>query len=364
MFNSNIDSISSLNSQLCLASYLGEVDAIRQLLDAGAEIDSCNDASSQSAAHIAATSGHIDVIRLLIARHANLNLRDRHHRTPIDIAITMKNAPLVNVLIETNTAISDDVLCVAATVSTDVIQVLLDRGCNVAALRDNQQATPCHIASWHRADAAVIDMLINVAGVNVDARDNAGRTCCHAAAANGNARAMRCFIAAGANVDIADSTGCTPLQDACSCDVAMAECTTLLLAAGANVHHCDITGYTACHKAVLFDAELSLHALLAAGADFDALSNDGMTPRQFAMRWNQTEPSSDELAPARRKIVAAQLVFVRQRASDICVGLQSLDLDALCMCEILLHSCGPVARFVPFHIWWQIATTVKHWRQQ
>jgi hypothetical protein len=51
---------------------------------------------------------------------------------------------------------------------------------------------------------------------------------------------------------------------------------------------------------------------------------------------------------------------VRQRALQVCVGLQSLGLDALQMCEIAQHSCGHVAHLIAFHQWWTIATTVKH----
>jgi hypothetical protein len=65
-----------------------------------------------------------------------------------------------------------------------------------------------------------------------------------------------------------------------------------------------------------------------------------------------------------RLIARTRLDFVRQRALQVCVGLQSLRLDALQMCEILQRSCGHVARLIPFHLWWKIATTVKHFIQK
>jgi hypothetical protein len=40
---------------------------------------------------------------------------------------------------------------------------------------------------------------------------------------------------------------------------------------------------------------------------------------------------------AHREIVKVRLDFVRHRAWQVCIGLQSRELDALQMCEILLH---------------------------
>jgi hypothetical protein len=54
--------------------------------------------------------------------------------------------------------------------------------------------------------------------------------------------------------------------------------------------------------------------------------------------------------------------FVSDRARQVCIGLQSLRIDALQMCEVLQFACGAIAPLIPFHIWWKIATTVKHFR--
>jgi hypothetical protein len=134
----------------------------------------------------------------------------------------------------------------------------------------------------------------------------------------------------------------------------------ILLAAGASVHVRDGEGRTACHLAG--DQDM-LDDLIAAGADFDAADSNGRTPRQNATDHCLPEPTAERVAAARRRIAHARLDFVRERAFQVCIGLQSLELDALQTCEVLLHSCGPVAPLVPFHHWWTIATTVKHFKQ-
>jgi hypothetical protein len=99
--------------------------------------------------------------------------------------------------------------------------------------------------------------------------------------------------------------------------------------------------------------------LLAAGADLDAADELGNTPRQLLAdrQWIIVPELVERM---RREIAMMRLDFVRHRAMEVCIGLQSLRLDALQVCEILQHACGPLARLIAFHQWWKIATTVKH----
>ena len=104
-----------------------------------------------------------------------------------------------------------------------------------------------------------------------------------------------------------------------------------------------------------------IHVLLSSGADLDATNQIGGTARQFLFD-RSVRVDLAAVAAARRDIVKLRLDFVRHRALIVCIGLQSMELDALQMCEIMLHSCGRVAPLVAFHHWWAIATTVKHFK--
>jgi hypothetical protein len=101
--------------------------------------------------------------------------------------------------------------------------------------------------------------------------------------------------------------------------------------------------------------------MLAIGADLDVEDANGKTARQWlAERRVTIDPK--QVDSARFEIAKIRLDFVRSRAIEVCLGLQSLRLDALQMCEILRHSCGPMAGVVAFHQWWAIATKIKHFR--
>jgi ankyrin repeat protein len=79
--NARIDKQNS--SALHLAAQLGHVEIVALLLDAGAHIDDVND-YHDTACHAAVRECRIDVVKLLVARNANLSLakwrrRDANH---------------------------------------------------------------------------------------------------------------------------------------------------------------------------------------------------------------------------------------------------------------------------------------------
>jgi hypothetical protein len=148
---------------------------------------------------------------------------------------------------------------------------------------------------------------------------------------------LRCFIDAGADLDAVDANGRTPLHR-----VIDYQCAALLVAAGSNLNARDLHG-----RSAIQCTDISVvPAFLAAGADPSELPELVIPPAT--------------VETARRDIASTRLDFVRYRALQVCIGLQSLSLDALQMCEILQHACGPVAHVIAFHQWWKIATTVKH----
>jgi hypothetical protein len=314
-----------------------------------------------SACHFAASGGQIDVLALLLAHRPNLDLQDAFDCTPLAISFTTTftdNWRVSLMLIEAGSSLDFGRvrrhLCDFAVTSTSSIQALVNRGVVIRDLRrPGDSRTPLHVAAERSRDVEVLNMLIELC--DLEARDSFLCTCAHIAAWFGNSDALRCVIAAGANVTSANVDGGTPLH------VARASaCTVLLLAAGADVNASDRCDSTALRTALIdnnFDVAWVVHALLAAGADMEGASvRRLLADRRVVVR-------ADNVERARRDIATVQLDFVRHRALQVCIGLQSRRLDALQMCEILLFACGPLSRLIAFHQWWKIATTVKHFRQ-
>lgn len=62
--------------QLLFVACRGDVEGVGDLLDEGIDVNSI-DLDGRTALHIAACEGHVDVVKLLLTRKANIDARDR-----------------------------------------------------------------------------------------------------------------------------------------------------------------------------------------------------------------------------------------------------------------------------------------------
>jgi ankyrin repeat protein len=348
-------------SALVLAARVGRVDIVELLLNSGVAVDHC-DYDGETAAHAATDSGHLGTLEWLVARGADLAVRDDRRRTPLHVAVDMQKERIVVALIKAGAPldIGACALSRAAAMSPRVVLLLMERGIDVRQLRGLDGCTPLHHAAYAGDSVDVMRLLACQIGVDIDARNSRGSTCANVCAFYNHDASLRLLIGAGADIALADHDGNTPLHSTCFADNVRSA--VLLLAAGADVNATNIANRTPSSLVVRRNnAADVLHALLAAGADYDARNSDGqLTLRETAALYRAAPPTDAQIDHARRRIARAQLDFVRERALQVCIGLQPLALDALQTCEILLRACGPVAHGVPFHRWWQIATKVKH----
>jgi len=352
---------------LVFAAQHGQRKIVDILLRANARVDE-TDEKGATPCHAAVSRGSSDVLALLLARQPNLAAVDAYGSTACHIAVRLcciRGFRSAVMLLDAGASLGDvdtQFLCRFAGTSTAAIQALLDRGVVVRELRSLNGGTPLHEAAGRTSTPNVFDMLVNVCGVDLEARDDDGRTCICEAVKCGNNFSLRWLLNDGADANSVSSDGSTPLHD-----VGNRDCAVSLLAAGADVCARDNRGRTALHPLLLLPGKkrpVALGAvphLIAGGADLDVADNSGTTARAMLARLSCTiDP--EQVEQARRDIAKARLDFVRDRALQVCIGLQSLRIDALQMCEILRFACGAVAQLIPFHIWWKIATTVKHFR--
>jgi ankyrin repeat protein len=328
------------------------VRIVEILLNSGAHIDGVDD-NLQTASLAATLARSVDVLAVLLLHRPNLEIADVANSNPLQISLKHMvdriSVMLINAGASLDVGFEPGSICRFASRSTSAIQALLSRGANMNDLCDPMLYTPLHLASrrMRSFDLDVVNMLINVGGIDLEAQTMQGKTCTHIAA-SGNDIALRCFINAGADVNCADRVGQTPLHFVSN----YPKCAVLLVAAGANVNARDRDGRTALNVAVNWNWTVVLPVFLAAGADPSDVSGQSIAA-----------VSDHQVEAARCAIAKVRLDFVRYRATEVCVGLQSLHLDALQLCEILRHSCGPLARLIAFHQWWTIATTVKHFHR-
>jgi ankyrin repeat protein len=341
--------------------------------------------------------------------------------TPVIVGASNANAAVVRILLAAGAAADDyqhDVACVAARHPDErVIQALIDAGIDLALCRTSvlaeaagnrnllvlravlatgiaiapkddwalgaasghpsEQAVEMLLAAgapitrgavyWacHNENERVLNVLLR-AGAPFDGADpnSVNTTFCHAAAKNRNARVVMSLIAAGADLFAADLHKRVPFHTALlaqNVDVVRA-----FLALGVDFPLRDRhnTQFQMCAQGTAVGDSLECaYLLLATGYT--------MTENDLKHLWEPHRPQweiavRDEarIAAAKASIKKQRVDFIRWRAMEVCVGLQSMQINALQLCEILERACAPFGRLVPFHTLWNIATTVRHFRQR
>ncbi|KXZ51175.1 hypothetical protein GPECTOR_13g662 [Gonium pectorale] len=241
--------------ELCAACLDGDLPTLQRAL-AGAQSDKAavaNQARKDGSTplHIAASSGHVEVTRLLLNAGANKDAADKDGGTPLQSA--------------------------AGNGHVDTVRALLRAGANKeAATKDG--GTPLHRAAW-RGYVEVVETLLR-AGVNKEAADKDGWTPLHSAAGNGHVLAVQALLQAGADKEAAVKDGWTPLHIAAGNGHVGA--VKVLLQAGANKEAVPQDGRTPLHRAASRGYEEVVWALVEAGANMEATDKEGWTPLLIA----------------------------------------------------------------------------------
>lgn len=169
----------------------------------------------------AAARGDAAEIKRLAAGGADVNARDAYGRTPLHVATFRKNRDAITALVKAGADInakeSDryDAVTIAA-VADDVgtLRMLLQLGASAKQVTSRYDGTAL-IAAAHLGHDLVVKMLIE-AGAPLDHVNNLGWTALIESIVLGNGgrrhvETLRALVHAGANVNLADRNGQTPL---------------------------------------------------------------------------------------------------------------------------------------------------------
>lgn len=233
------------------ASYFGDIDSARMLLQAGSDVNSTN-WQGLGPLDLAAAKAQNEVAKLLVADHAIVN-RPYGVKTPLHWAAELGNTPLLD--------------------------FLLKSGAEPNAEDEHQQA-PIDLAAKGSHDPEVERLFASHArfrdGTNIT-------TPLHWAAANDNTNLIALLLKHGANIESRNEQGKTPLLVAHDHDNFSA--LEFLLALGADINAKDTNGNTALHLRAAAQSDLippqmrsMMEFLLAHGADVNARNYSGETP--------------------------------------------------------------------------------------
>ena len=258
---------------LMYAAEVGSLDAMRLLIDRGADVNAQNAFGSTALMWSAADPAKV---RLLLDHGAQVNLVAKSGRTALIVAAF------------TNP-------------SAEVVRLLLAKGAKVDVM-DRLHVTPLNAATFGN-DTATVRLLLD-AGADIDAPDTfIGLTPLMNAAGNRNLEAVKLLMAKGANVNAVSKTeglpkiqtgtvefgGWTPLLMAAA--FGPPEAVKTLLDAGAKIDAQDYRGFTPLMLAVGTDRydRRTINLLLAHEPDLRPKNNMGETALDWAYKFGDPQ---------------------------------------------------------------------------
>ncbi len=277
-----VDAIGENNQDtpLCEAAESGRLDVVEVLLAHGANINVTN-VFNYTPLFEAVGQNHRDVVELLLNHHANANTYGDMGQTALDMAAKHGQKDMVDLLLSKGADInyeSDDGTSLHKAVTEGDMAtagLLLSYNADVNA-KDFHKETPLHLVG---GNAAMTEFLLKNKA-DVHAQDDSGRTPLHRSAQSNSAAVAELLLANGADVTSSDASGKTPLHDAA--ETGGIEVAKALLAHSADINAKNGGGGTPLHNAVSSGHREMVDFLLANHADINARDGYGRTPLGIA----------------------------------------------------------------------------------
>ena len=300
------------------AAQMGDLATVRELLAKDAWLANARDASGNSPLQWAARGGHLEVVRCLVEKGADVRAVDARSETALHEAAAADRGDVVDFLVEHGAPIDQadyrkhtSLHLAAMAGATEAVKALVGHGAALE-VRDEQGRTPLVVGARERGGPEVARLLL-AAGADVRARDDDGNDALALAAWRGYAdvvdvlldhrapvptqeraasqmlsfaaegglpRLFRLLVAQGADPTRPNGKEGTLLHDAAA--GGSAKILSDLIDRGLDVRAKDRFGWTPAHYAALEGREAALEMLLRKGADPNERNILGQSPLNVA----------------------------------------------------------------------------------
>ncbi|KYR00048.1 ankyrin repeat-containing protein [Tieghemostelium lacteum] len=163
-----------------------EFSTISSLVESGKVNVNVQNQDGLSLLHLSVSQNNLEFSRYLISKGANVNIMDISQITPLHNACANGSLPLVELLVRS--------------------------GANINTC-DEEGDSPCHYAIRESQDQ-VLEFLINQCKANVNASNDEGESLLHLACGLGELKSTQVLLRAGAQINLRDECGQTPLCEA------------------------------------------------------------------------------------------------------------------------------------------------------
>ncbi|KAF1001577.1 hypothetical protein AG4045_024200 [Apium graveolens] len=236
-----------------------------------------SESSTWGPIHLAAGGGHVEILKLLLLKNANVNALTKDGNTALHIAVEERRRDCARQLLTygaradiRNSDDGDTPLHIAAALGDDhMIKLLLQKGAN-KDIRNKVGKTAYDVAAEHGHNR-LFDALRLGESLSIAAR-------------KGEVRTMQRLLENGACINGLDQHGWTALHRASF--KGWVDAVRTLIEKGIDINAKDEDGYTALHCAVESGHVEVIEVLVKKGADVESKTNKGVAAIQIAEALN------------------------------------------------------------------------------
>lgn len=329
-------SIGKWGGPLPVTAYLGMLELVRFCVDSGVDVDSTGGFFG-CALNAAIRGKNIEVVKVLLQQHANVNPPLEACNTPLHLACKAESEIIIRLLLDHGayvdlaTPTSGTALHIACKLKRlEMAEILLESGANVNALGP-ELGTPLHIAC-EMQDEQMLNVLLQH-GADANITTTPLGAVLHMTCKSSNTSMTKRLLEHGANVNIYAEKHGTPLHVACANLQADTICHLLKYGADVNAKGCkQETPLTALLSVRIWEKPLpALHALIASGTHLDfTTENLDRLVRVYARTYDPWKPTALQSLLDQNRHVLPSPNIIRSAipgSSSLCFEVLKLLLD-------------------------------------
>ncbi|XP_019852449.1 PREDICTED: serine/threonine-protein phosphatase 6 regulatory ankyrin repeat subunit C-like [Amphimedon queenslandica] len=194
----------------------GDQKRVLKALEANADIKCINE-SKETALHLAARKGHLEIVEILLTKGANVtfNFNDKNKWTPLDVAVKEGHEKIAKLLVEKGCPVTNTAMKFAAQAGliSTIKFVIENNDIDLADCvdEDDGQTLLHHAAEYEHTD--VVELLLNgKRRVDVNCKDFFRIRPIHLAVQKGNITIVQMLVDHNADVNCKDLDGMAPLH--------------------------------------------------------------------------------------------------------------------------------------------------------